>query len=321
MSVILVRKESETANISNSDDVRAYKYASCGINGVIKNRLNQIGYEIATGSFTVKSGEIIIDGWQVKVDASGATISLDASSGTRYYVVYCTVDLSTPSNKTATISANYGTTDYPSINRGDDISLNDSGTARLVLYKFVASGQTISDVVQMFELIDGTNKNAIYAQYASSDTSKGTIEQRLTSLGFRQGSVTFTSSTFTASENVLLRQGNYVLGSIKGISNLNAVYLPSNGVIAHIPSEFRPKTTTQVGVIVDVGVTAMNTGVSGSGATSVTLSGTSVCTISTNGDIAVQIANDANSTGKVYATFGGTVTGIVFGYEANPITS
>ena len=78
--------------------------------------------------------------------------------------------------------------------------------------------------------------NATYAQYASLDTTKGTIEERLTNLGFKSGSATIASGS--ASTNNLYRQGNYVYGRI-GITGatraLNATWFT-------LPQNFRPKT-------------------------------------------------------------------------------
>ena len=77
---------------------------------------------------------------------------------------------------------------------------------------------------------------AIYAQYASTDRAKGTIEDRLTNLGFKSGSATIASGS--ASPNNLYRQGNYVYGRI-GITGatraLNATWFT-------LPQNFRPKT-------------------------------------------------------------------------------
>lgn len=64
-------------------------------------------------------------------------------------------------------------------------------------------------------LIPQSASIAEYGVYASLDTSKGTIEERLTALGARQGSVIL-ASNITATENELKRQGNYVLGHISG---------------------------------------------------------------------------------------------------------
>ncbi len=50
--------------------------------------------------------------------------------------------------------------------------------------------------------------SSTYAQYSSSDTSKGTIEERLTNLGFKQGNIVDSSGDVVGT---VTRQGNYVL--------------------------------------------------------------------------------------------------------------
>ena len=66
------------------------------------------------------------------------------------------------------------------------------------------------------ELDQGTKvvKKATYAQYASEDTSKGTIEERLTALGFKEGSVALKRTPTTTYRNVIKRQGNLVIFDI-----------------------------------------------------------------------------------------------------------
>ena len=58
--------------------------------------------------------------------------------------------------------------------------------------------------------------SSTYAQYSSSDTSKGTIEERLTNLGFKQGNIVNSSGDVVGT---VTRQGNYVIAKItKNIS-------------------------------------------------------------------------------------------------------
>ena len=90
------------------------------------------------------------------------------------------------------------------------------------------------------------------AVYASSDTSKGTIEERLTNLGFRQGSINL-SSMVTASENKVTRQGNYVIGNLVisalNIENLSLIqnsYSYKNFTLGTLDAQFSPKTTVIV---------------------------------------------------------------------------
>lgn len=59
---------------------------------------------------------------------------------------------------------------------------------------------------------DAKCPNATVAQYASADTSKGTIEQRLANLGFKSGN--FAVPNCKVTENTITRQGNYVIGKL-----------------------------------------------------------------------------------------------------------
>ena len=88
------------------------------------------------------------------------------------------------------------------------------------------------------------NITAKIANYASSDTSKGTIEQRLTNLGFREGSISLASGV-TASTNSLKRQGNYVIGTLI-ISNRISVAANSQVTLGSIPLNFRPKENIKI---------------------------------------------------------------------------
>ena len=84
--------------------------------------------------------------------------------------------------------------------------------------------------------------SATRATYASTDTSKGTIETRLTNLGFRSGSITVPSG-YTASENTVTRQGNYVIGKyIVDIPNGTTL---SSTVLGTLPTYFRPMSAKE----------------------------------------------------------------------------
>lgn len=77
------------------------------------------------------------------------------------------------------------------------------------------------------------------ARYASSDTSKGTIEERLTKLGFSEGSFEISDlvdNSTTIDRNTIKKQGKYVIASV-------AVSLP--GKIT-VPVGMRPKEDTVV---------------------------------------------------------------------------
>ena len=137
-------------------------------------------------------------------------------------------------------------------------------------------------------LIIAQAQNATYATYASSDTSKGTIEERLTNLGFRQGAVIL-GSGFTASINTLKRQGNYVLGELYVTDQSPSL----SEVLFTFPSDFTP------------------------------ISGTDIVTFSVISGVVSQISISPVGGIIIYVS-GGTVSSpkshIYFGYEAVPIS-
>ena len=77
-----------------------------------------------------------------------------------------------------------------------------------------------------------------YADYASTDTSKGTIEERLTNLGFKESSINlYTSGGSRVGSVGLKRQGNYVIADFSINSNTASKW---NGKIGTLPENFRP---------------------------------------------------------------------------------
>lgn len=95
-------------------------------------------------------------------------------------------------------------------------------------------------------LTNGTTvvQKSTYAEYASTDTSKGTIEQRLTSLGFREGSILLDSSISSefVTLNELKRQGNYVNLNLK----ITMVGMTTDAILGNIPVNFRPKEEMEI---------------------------------------------------------------------------
>lgn len=112
---------------------------------------------------------------------------------------------------------------------------------------------TANENLQFFEqtLSNGEAEVGIarIATYASSDTSKGTIEQRLTSLGFKQGATQISSTlglmgyTVTGRNDHLYRQGNYVWGELGLELSSSGGDSSTSLIIAVLPKEFYPKET------------------------------------------------------------------------------
>lgn len=74
---------------------------------------------------------------------------------------------------------------------------------------------------------------ATTAEYASEDKTKGTIEERLTALGFKEGVAALEG--VTATSNTLTKKGKYVIFNFNGTLKAG-----TSGKIT-IPNEFKPK--------------------------------------------------------------------------------
>ena len=91
---------------------------------------------------------------------------------------------------------------------------------------------------QVDEILDGEKvvPNANIAIYASEDTSKGTIEERLTAMGFKQG-VAELPDGVTASANSLTKQGKYVIFNFNTVDYCTSITIPDG---------FRPADGTPI---------------------------------------------------------------------------
>lgn len=119
----------------------------------------------------------------------------------------------------------------------------------------ITDDTTLADIEQAYEEIktaldnieNGTStvpkaKEAQIAKYASEDTSKGTIEERLTNLGFKEGTVSISHGTATL--NNIKKKGKYCILNlvVKAEEEGNLVVSPAQGYIfATVPEDFVPK--------------------------------------------------------------------------------
>lgn len=147
-----------------------------------------------------------------------------------------------------------------------------------------------------------TIRKADYAQYdrffRSINDDIISINQRLDTLGFREGSVTFTNTPSNITLNKLRRQGNYVIGQITGC---NWSTSQTSNILLTLPEGFRPKRNTNVNLT--VGVRA-NTG---SGFTH----SYSFVTIYENGQVSFSKPDNHNIV---------SIIDMNFGFEAEPIS-
>lgn len=209
MAINLVRKPSETPNISNYDDYRMFRYATGGYNGVVEKYGNECDYEIVGNTFKIKSGEIVIDGVQSNIDSVGVELTVDNVTGTEYYTVYCEVNLSLIDNQKSEIKATKNTVNYPVIEKGDDLTRNQTGIARLELYRLVVTNGIISNVVKIFKLVEvGTVKN-------STNVTTNINGKAISSIFETNGTTAKTATYSTNSENSILEAGDTYSGLYK----------------------------------------------------------------------------------------------------------
>lgn len=209
MGIRMVRQPSETPNVTNIDDIVPFRYAYGDQNGYVINKGSQISYTIDGNIFKVNSGRVVLQGVETDIDANGISFTIDNVAETRYYCIYYEVNLAT--QKTAIKLSAYSTNDYPVIDIGDDLTANPSGIGRLELYRFTATSGVISDIQKTAKPIEYSGTALV-----GYDISKGTVEERLTSLGFKEANVDFSDSeiigiSISNSYVKLTKIGNYVM--------------------------------------------------------------------------------------------------------------
>ena len=202
------------------------------------------------------------------------------------------------------------------------------------------ANSNIDDVKEDIETIS-TNIEAINADLTpikealdGYDISKGTVEQRLSELGFREGSITLASG-ITATTNYLKRQGNYVIGKLvitNGLSYGHSLSYYSgeaaminihNFYVGHLSDYnlFKPNSNIQASIEatskIMTRVLSATTSLYGSAFSKLRM------TLSTNGSLSLDIFANKNvaSTESNYSLLcseDNPIT-ITFAYEATPI--
>lgn len=176
MAVKLIRENSDTPNVTNKDDARMIRYAYGGKDGFVKNRGAELEHKVNGNTFTIQSGVINLQGWEVEIDSDGWSTTASVSDATkRYFTVFCEVNLGT--GGTARIAAQYDTASFPVVGKGDDLTQVTNGASRLELYHYTTKSGVISDVQKLIDGID----------YVSE--SIAAINQRLDDMGFKEASV------------------------------------------------------------------------------------------------------------------------------------
>lgn len=306
MAISMVRKPSETPNITNIDDIIPFRYAYGNQSGYVISRGAEVSHTVNGNQFTINSGRLVIQGVESDIDSNGITLTIDAVSETRYYAVYHEINLAT---NTSNIKVEFDTATYPNITEGDDLTANSSGIARLVLYNFIAQNGVISGVEKKVKAIDYTGTALV-----GYDNSKGTVEERLTRLGFSEDDIIDLDGNVVGKVS---RQGNYVIGELYSNFNQNRF-----GVL---PEKYRPKTSKTFGAFSKFYLTLSgNTG--GAFINNYDTGGTSArYTIQSDGKIILtsnsfSVNAQYTSSYQINAiTYPTSISGCNFGYEANPL--
>lgn len=125
-------------------------------------------------------------------------------------------------------------------------------TKKTLILPYTDGTLATKEQIENGEIVAQTSQNATnatYAQYASEDTSKGTIEERLTSLGFKTGSLEILADSKGRKPyvdlNLIRKEGNIVAiyySGEGGMVDLDSTNLGRH-IIGRIPNEFWPSTT------------------------------------------------------------------------------
>ena len=154
MAIKMVRAPSDTPNITNIDDIIAMRYAYGNQNGYVKGKGSEISHIINGLEFTLRSGRAVLDGVENDIDANGVTLTIDNVATLRYFIVYLKVNLGL---NTVTIETINDTMGYPTLQKGDDLTVVSNGIANLELYRFTTQGAVISNVKKVVKEIQYLN--------------------------------------------------------------------------------------------------------------------------------------------------------------------
>lgn len=154
MGILLLRRQSDEPTVIGSDDARILRYALSGYNGVTKNFGNECDYEYSAGVFKIKSGEIVVDGYQALIDDVGESINVNNSATKLYYSIYAEYDLRVSENQKVTIKSLYAADTYPIVQlTEEDFTKNRFSVKRFILYSFTIANNVIADVSKKFKTL------------------------------------------------------------------------------------------------------------------------------------------------------------------------
>ena len=236
MAVKMLRKPSETPNITNIDDIIAMRYAYGNQNGYVKGKGTELSYEINGLNFTINSGRLVIQGVEVDIDANGITLEIDNVSNLRYFIVYAKVDLGL---NNVEIVATHNSLGYPVLPTSQDLTQYTNGIAYLELYRFTTTGASISNVIKVVnyieyykDKIDKVINGDIPVKTATTATSAGNVTSKIND---KDISEIFEADGITVKNSKILKNIESYVGynvgtfvGLPGIYVVNIVYTPTD---------------------------------------------------------------------------------------------
>lgn len=271
-------------------------------------------YAASNNEVTIKfkAGYIVICGRLIECEDNTTFIMRTPTSGTQTGKIILRYNL-----------ANFGNNEFVITTKTGDLIQNDlndnpsTGIYEFELYSYTATSSSVTltrtntdyipdiggNLKQFITSLTGTgvvgNGNPPLQGY---NTEKGTIEERLDALGFKEGSVTLSNGT--ATENFVYRQGNYVIGKVIGSLGKNISGTSGNFELGVLPEGFRPTTEQKIGVMFPQDSTSY-----------ISFGRPEYAKISIDGKIIIYWWR-ANTQASAYSI---AINGINFGFEAPPI--
>lgn len=250
MALRMIRQPSDTPNVSNIDDIVPFRYAYGDQNGYVLGKGGELELDVYGNVLTLQTGRIVLNGVESDIEQNGVEITLDVVNETRYCVLYYRVNLGT---NTTQILLEYSTAGYPDVlSRNDDLTKIPTGSANLELYRFEVNNGVVSNKQKMIKEIEYGGKALV-----GYDISKGTVEERLTRLGFKQGTLILGSAfdKNTVAKNEIKKVGNFVYIEFMAGLGVSGEYDYS----IKIPDEFLPENEVVAGVYTVSGITTSPT--------------------------------------------------------------
>lgn len=304
----LVRESSELPNIANRDDTCFIRHAY-GSDGYVPNYGNDMQYAVPnTQSFRIQGGRVNLQGWEIDIDNYLIPINLESFTGVRYDFVYLEINLLSESVQILTVRD--ADTVFP-LNKGDDLTFNPNGVARIALYRIPVNSSGIVSASTISMLIKPIQRSG--SRFDSAEMRLESIEHRLDLLGFKDGVFSWEQG-MPDEKAEMSRQGNYVIGSAKvsyapsvlPYSN-QSTYVLSDGtsIFAHrlgrVPITMKPKEI--LSALASVGGYNSVSGYTANEPADVLIDTSGYCYLTIN-----------NSNWNIVTVY------ISFGYEAAPLT-